>query len=306
MQRATTRRLGLTALAIGASAVFIAALAEARGRRVASRPHAPSAQVASHAPAPAAPPALAPSAAPSIPPGFRCVEQRPQPFLVRTNWFTADEQKKGLELHQKAIRYRTEHYGYFKGFGRAEWNAHAPGHYAVSTTFMGLPIIVNKRVVPALACVEKALKEGPHASEYHPRGIGGIRYHNTYRGGEVSNHVYGIAMDMDSDVNTCCGCMGTWNQHPLCRKKVSSVYERTKLPPSWVDTFERHGFYWLGHDPMQDTMHFEFLGDPEKILEPTDSRPAAHAPAPSLAPSLVPGARPSASASAPFPTIFWR
>ena len=23
---------------------------------------------------------------------------------------------------------------------------------------------------------------------------------------------------------------------------------------------------WLGHDALQDTMHFEFLGDPDRIL----------------------------------------
>ena len=27
-----------------------------------------------------------------------------------------------------------------------------------------------------------------------------------------------------------------------------------------------YGFYWLGHDALEDTMHFEFLGDPEQIL----------------------------------------
>ncbi|QUS47068.1 hypothetical protein F1331_25700 [Salmonella enterica subsp. enterica serovar Dessau] len=31
------------------------------------------------------------------------------------------------------------------------------------------------------------------------------------------------------------------------------------------------GFYWLGHDVLQDTMHFEFLGDPDKVIEPASS-----------------------------------
>ena len=39
------------------------------------------------------------------------------------------------------------------------------------------------------------------------------------------------------------------------------------MPKSWVEVFEKYGFYWLGHDVLQDTMHFEFLGEPEKILE---------------------------------------
>ena len=38
----------------------------------------------------------------------------------------------------------------------------------------------------------------------------------------------------------------------------------TALPKCWIDAFEHYGFYWLGRDPdLRDTMHFEFLGDPE-------------------------------------------
>ena len=32
-----------------------------------------------------------------------------------------------------------------------------------------------------------------------------------------------------------------------------------------VEVFEKYGFYWLGHDRLEDTMHFEFLGQPELI-----------------------------------------
>jgi hypothetical protein len=195
-----------------------------------------------------------------------CLEQRAQDFLIRSNWFTHGAD--GAAMFQKSLKYRTEHYGYFAGFGRAEWNATTPKQNAVAATFMGMPIQINKRVVPALACVEKALMAGAAHNDYHPRGIGGIRFHNTYHGGEVSNHVYGIAMDMDSDVNTCCGCVGSWPSHPLCQKQVSSIYERARVTASWVEVFERYGWYWLGHDVLQDTMHFEFLGDPDKILAP--------------------------------------
>ncbi len=197
-----------------------------------------------------------------------CLTQRPQDFLIRTNWFkraSADEILKGRELFQKAVTYRTEQYGYFRGFGKSSMNPHAPGHYSRKTTFFGHAIIMHQKVVPALKCVEKALRESGKDKEYKIGGIGGLRFHNTYHGGEVSNHVYGIAIDIDSDRNTCCGCVGDWNKHRLCRRK-GSVFNRTALPPSWVDTFENHGFYWLGHDPMEDTMHFEFLGDPEKVL----------------------------------------
>lgn len=203
--------------------------------------------------------------------GKTCREQAAQPFLVRGNWFPrttdADKVKAGRKMLEDAIKYRTEKYGYFEGFGSPKANPHPPKFYAKSTTFMGLPVQVHERIIPALKCVEAALKASPAGNEYHPRAMGGIRFKNTYRGVEVSNHVYGIAVDIEPDKNTCCGCVAPWPDHPLCKAKNKTVWERMAMPKSWVDVFERYGFYWLGHDVLQDTMHFEFLGDPEKIFE---------------------------------------
>jgi hypothetical protein len=85
----------------------------------------------------------------------------------------------------------------------------------------------------------------------------------------VSNHLFGIAIDIDPDRNPCCGCVGAWPDHPACKGSVSTVYERTALPRCWVHAFERYGFYWLGRDrELRDTMHFEFLADPDRITAP--------------------------------------
>jgi hypothetical protein len=206
-----------------------------------------------------------------LPDGRVCREQSAQPFLIRGNWFpkTNDPEKikEGRKMLEEAIRYRTAKYGYFEGFGSPKLNPKPPKHYAKSTTFMGLKVLVHEKIIPALACVEAALKASPAGEEYKPRTMGGIRFHNTYRGVEVSNHVYGIAVDIEPDRNTCCGCVAPWNEHPLCKQKGKTVWERMAMPRSWVETFERFGFYWLGHDVLQDTMHFEFLGDPDKTLE---------------------------------------
>jgi len=233
--------------------------------------------------APTASAAAAPASASSTPaPGtitittdtgtLGCREQAAQSFLVRGNWFPrtndAEKQKEGRKLLEQAIKYRTEKYGYFQGFGSPKANPHPPKHYAKSMTFMGMGVQVHERIVPALKCVEAALKAGPAGSEYKPRAMGGMRFHNTYRGVEISNHVYGIAVDIEPDRNTCCGCVAPWPDHPLCKAKNKTVWERMAMPKSWVDVFERFGFYWLGHDVLQDTMHFEFLGDPDKITEP--------------------------------------
>jgi hypothetical protein len=198
-----------------------------------------------------------------------CHEQAAQSFLIRGSWFPRDpaKAKEGRKLLEEAIKYRTEKYGYFDGFGSPKWNAHPPKFYAKSTSFMGLPLSVNERIIPALKCVEAALKQNGAADQYHPHSAGGIRFKNTYRGVEVSNHVYGIAIDIEPDRNSCCGCVAPWPNHPLCKAKNKTVWERMAMPKSWVETFEKYGFYWLGHDVLQDTMHFEFLGDPDKILE---------------------------------------
>lgn len=202
---------------------------------------------------------------------MKCREQSAQPFLVRGSWFPKtndpDKVKAARKMLDDAIRYRTEKYGYFEGFGSKTWNAKAPKQYAKTTTFMGMSVTVNERIVPALKCVEAALKASGAGDQYHPRAMGGMRFHNTYKGVEVSNHVYGIAVDIEPDKNTCCGCVKPWNEHPLCKDKNKSVWERMVMPRSWVDTFEKYGFYWLGHDVLQDTMHFEFLGDPDKIVD---------------------------------------
>jgi hypothetical protein len=236
--------------------------------------------------APTAPTAPAPSAAPAAPAPagkvtittdtgtMACREQAAQTFLIRGNWFPrtsdAEKQKEGRKLLEDAIKYRTEKYGYFEGFGSPKANPHPPKHYAKSTTFMGMSVQVHERIIPALKCVESALKGTAAGAEYKPRAMGGIRFHNTYRGVEISNHVYGIAVDIEPDRNSCCGCVAPWPDHPLCKAKNKTVWERMAMPKSWVEAFERFGFYWLGHDVLQDTMHFEFLGDPDKVTEPSN------------------------------------
>ncbi len=200
-----------------------------------------------------------------------CREQAAQAFLIRSNWFPhttdADKLKEARKLFEDSLKYRTEKYGYFEGFGSPKSNPHPPKFYAKSLTFMGMSVQVNERIIPALKCVEAALKASPAGNEYKPRAMGGIRFKNTYRGMEISNHVYGIAVDIEPDRNSCCGCVAPWPDNPLCKAKGKTVWERMAMPKSWVDTFERYGFYWLGHDVLQDTMHFEFLGDPDKVVD---------------------------------------
>jgi hypothetical protein len=188
-----------------------------------------------------------------------CNEQPPQDFLVRGHFL------KERDGNARAIQYRTDTYGYFKGFGRAGPDAKPPSASVVTTTFMGLPVRMHRKVVPALACVEQEIRATCADHPYTAHALAGIRFKNTYRGGEVTNHAYGIAIDVDPAINTCCGCVPPWNDAPACHRVAKTEYDRMAMPECWVHAFERYGFYWLGHDVLRDTMHYEFLGDPDRI-----------------------------------------
>lgn len=204
------------------------------------------------------------SAAPPAPTSA-CNEQQPQDFLVRSNFLHTPGG------NQRAIQYRTDTYGWFKGFGHPGPDAKPPSAHVVTTTFMGLPVRMHEKVVPALACVEEEIKRSCADHPYTAHALAGIRFRNTYRGGEVTNHIYGIAIDIDPSINTCCGCVPPWNDAPRCHRPAKTEYDRMVMPECWVHAFERYGFYWLGHDVLRDTMHFEFLGDPDKILRTSDA-----------------------------------
>jgi hypothetical protein len=201
-----------------------------------------------------------------------CNEQEPQDFLIRGNYIrearlSREENRARQEVHEKAIRYRTEQYGFFSGFGKAAWNPRTPREHGERIRVFNRPVLLNERIVPAVRCAEREVQRTCGHVPYQPVRLSGMRFENTYHSGEVSNHVYGIALDVDPHLNTCCGCIAKWRAHPLCQKRVTTIFERMAMPECWVHAFEKYGFYWLGHDRLQDTMHFEFLGRPERILK---------------------------------------
>jgi hypothetical protein len=243
------------------------------------------------APAPAvADDAGSPATPDASPPASACNEQSPQDFLVRGNFL------KVPGGNNRAIQYRTDTYGFVSGFGRPGPDARPVSSSIVDTTFMGLPVRMHRKVVPALACVEEEIKRSCTDHPYTAHALAGIRFKNTYRGGEVTNHMFGIAIDVDPNLNTCCGCVKPWNDAPRCHRPARTEYDRMEMPECWVHAFERYGFYWLGHDVLMDTMHYEFLGDPDKIRRtggagqaPSSSTPASPTAA---SPAAGPGAGP--------------
>jgi hypothetical protein len=195
-----------------------------------------------------------------------CRYQKPLPFLIRQN-FMVGRALDGRKANQ-ATRFRVSHYGRVDGVPYEELNPRTAYSQAKNVRFMGLPLVVHQKIAPVLACVERRLKRDctKRDEQYRVGAIGGFRTENSYRGAEVSNHLFGIAVDIDPNRNPCCGCVAPWPEHKACQGSAASVFERTELPRCWIDTFERYGFYWLGRDPqLRDTMHFEFLGDPDRI-----------------------------------------
>jgi hypothetical protein len=196
---------------------------------------------------------------------YGCRVQPPQKFLERRSFF-----RNGMldgKLQAGAVRYLAEHYGNAGDDVTTGYNAQNAHESAKTVFFRRLPVSINARIAPALACVEKRIRATcTGSSRYAPRALGGFRETNTYRGIEISNHLFGIAIDIDPDRNPCCACVDPWPTNPVCRN-AGPVYSRTSLPKCWIRAFERFGFDWLGHDKLEDTMHFEFLGDPDRILK---------------------------------------
>ncbi len=240
----------------------------------------------------------------AAPAALACNEQRPIDYLVRGNWvtkarMTREEIRARRELAAQAVRFRTEHYGYFTGFGRPEWNARTPMQNAGGTRFMGIRVRINSSIHPALACAEQAIQAECGSSPYRAQRLSGIRDRNTYHNGEISNHVYGIALDIDPSINTCCGCVPPWTDHPMCAQEATSIFERMQMPECWVRQFERFGWYWLGRDTLQDTMHFEFLGDPTQITPAAGTAPIRLAPLDTPWPTPVAARRAAATPARP-------
>lgn len=200
----------------------------------------------------------------------KCNEQKAQSFLMRSTYvyqrkIPAEEAQNRKKLHREAIAWRTRKYGRVEGFGDETMNSRAPYDYSAEGRFFGLHIRMNRRVLFALGCVEESIKQTCSKTPYQPKMLDGLRTRNTFHNNEVSNHLFGIAIDIDPDRNACCHCVAPSKDAPICRKPATTPFDHAEIPPCWVDAFEKFGFYWLGRDELEDTMHFEFLGDPDKI-----------------------------------------
>jgi|GEM_PF-761452 len=118
-------------------------------------------------------------------------------------------------------------------------------------------IVVNYRLADKFTAVFTDIYNG--AEQFPLKNAGGYSWRTPGASGNMSEHNYGTAVDLNSDENYCVYANGTivgkyW-------KPYEDIY--SILPYGDVVTaFERHGFTWGGDawSSTRDYMHFSYLG----------------------------------------------
>lgn len=141
------------------------------------------------------------------------------------------------------------------------------------TSFMGVRVKMNKLVIQSLKCVEKRIKKSCN-DKYNVGHLSGWRDSDTILGVETSDHIYGVSLDIDPNINPCCGCTEKWRKSPRCAGEGVIEHDhgpktgRYDLPQCWIDSFKKENWYWYGDDPsLRDTMHFTFIGKPNQTCQ---------------------------------------
>jgi hypothetical protein len=145
-----------------------------------------------------------------------------------------------------------------------------PAAEQVRTRFLGLPVRMHRRVLPALARVaarlEHARQVDPGLGPFLRRLSGGFAARKIAGTDRTSAHAYGIAIDLDKSLSD----YWRWSRGRPLRW-------RNRIPQAIVDAFEAEGFIWGGRWYHYDTMHFEYrpelFGPPCPEALTLDSRP---------------------------------
>lgn len=120
-----------------------------------------------------------------------------------------------------------------------------PGTHLGSYNFFGHEITVNEMVVPFLDKVQDEIKAAK--IDYGFNDAQGYNLRSKSRGGGLSLHSWGIAIDINPEAN------------PYQRGNYGPA--QTDMPAEVIEIFRRHGFFWGGDWPGErDPMHFEWYG----------------------------------------------
>lgn len=119
----------------------------------------------------------------------------------------------------------------------------------VDSTFMGLPVKMNKKVVGCLKAVEDEIKA--KNINYKVDQVASWR-ESDGQVGMSSYHMYGAAIDINwgNDIYT--------GRNPYVPDGSARPYD---IPQAYIDAFRNHGWSWGGAwSSPKDYMHFEFNG----------------------------------------------
>lgn len=139
----------------------------------------------------------------------------------------------GVRYWKRSTLYKKLHLG---------WSARVVRRRLVKVEFLGEHIWVHRKIVKRLAAVEKLIRrfEKVHkVDRYHPTVIQTFCWRRIRGGKNLSNHSWGIALDIDPAKNP-------------------QGAHLTTIPPHVVNAFRRMGFRWGGvYQSKPDVMHFE-------------------------------------------------
>jgi hypothetical protein len=124
----------------------------------------------------------------------------------------------------------------------------------IEVSFFNYAVTVHRKVAPCLLAVQRDLQD--QQTTYVIKEVGGYREDRPDR--LYWFHQYGAAIDINPAQNPQC-LKFRRGVDPAGRCTQDKPYD---IPESWVETFERYGFYWGGNfDDTKDYMHFEWHGE---------------------------------------------
>lgn len=129
------------------------------------------------------------------------------------------------------------------------------GQHLKTVQVLGGSVQVHEKLAPCLESVEQNRKAKgiDYVQSPSKGGIGGYRATDGQIGND-SYHVYGAAIDVNSETNPYCNGGTVVGNPDYC--------DNPEIPMELVKVFRDHGFYWGGdYNSLKDYMHFEWHGE---------------------------------------------
>lgn len=115
---------------------------------------------------------------------------------------------------------------------------------------------IDKKIKKISDELEQLVIKKPHLRVFLENPGGGFKWRNVANTNRLSNHSFGIALDINAHQSR----YWQWDLQKLGMPLEYGVVPpyRNVIPWDIVSIFEKHGFIWGGRWPNYDTMHFEY------------------------------------------------